>query len=156
MMKETLQLSRRLRLYASMVLLLIFGFAPRSGAAPDPKVIEAAKKEGQLMWYNTLVQPHAQEVIVGASIDSVFGPVILCGHGGTAVEVTADSAVALPPLNRSLAHELVSRTHVSRLLAGYRDHPPAKVDALYDVLIAVRRCSPTCRCWRNSISIRSM
>ena len=63
MMKETLQLSRRLRLYASMVLLLIFGFAPRSGAAPDPKVIEAAKKEGQLMWYNTLVQPHAQEVI---------------------------------------------------------------------------------------------
>jgi acetyltransferase len=82
-------------------------------------------------------RPHAQEVIVGASIDSVFGPVILCGHGGTAVEVTADSAVALPPLNRSLAHELVSRTHVSRLLAGYRDHPPAKVDALYDVLIAV-------------------
>ena len=80
---------------------------------------------------------HAQEVIVGASIDSVFGPVILCGQGGTAVEVTADSAVALPPLNRSLARELVSRTRVSRLLAGYRDHPPAQMDALYDVLIAV-------------------
>ncbi|CAN7716212.1 MULTISPECIES: bifunctional acetate--CoA ligase family protein/GNAT family N-acetyltransferase [unclassified Variovorax] len=82
-------------------------------------------------------RPHAQEVIVGASIDSVFGPVILCGQGGTAVEVTADSAVALPPLNRSLARELVSRTRVSRLLAGYRDHPPAQLDALYDVLIAV-------------------
>lgn len=82
-------------------------------------------------------RPHAQEVIVGASIDSVFGPVILCGQGGTAVEVTADSAVALPPLNRSLARELVSRTRVSRLLAGYRDHPPARMDALYDVLIAV-------------------
>jgi len=82
-------------------------------------------------------RPHAQEVIVGASIDSVFGPVILCGQGGTAVEVTADSAVALPPLNRSLARELVSRTRVSRLLAGYRDHPPAHMDALYDVLIAV-------------------
>jgi acetyltransferase len=82
-------------------------------------------------------RPHAQEVIVGASIDRVFGPIVLCGQGGTAVEVTADSAVALPPLNRSLARELVSRTRVSRLLAGYRDHPPAKTDALYDVLIAV-------------------
>jgi len=82
-------------------------------------------------------RPHAQELIVGASIDSVFGPVILCGQGGTAVEVTADSAVALPPLNRSLARELVSRTRVSHLLAGYRDHPPAKIDALYDALMAV-------------------
>jgi acetyltransferase len=82
-------------------------------------------------------RPHAQEIIVGASVDSVFGPVILCGQGGTSVEVTADSAVALPPLNRSLARELVSRTRASRLLAGYRDHPPAKLDALYDVLIAV-------------------
>ena len=82
-------------------------------------------------------RPHAQEIIVGASVDSIFGPVILCGQGGTAVEVTADSAVALPPLNRSLARELVSRTRVSRLLAGYRDHPPARVEALHDVLIAV-------------------
>ena len=82
-------------------------------------------------------RPHAQELIVGASIDSVFGPVVLCGQGGTAVEVMADSAVALPPLNRNLARELVSRTRVSRLLAGYRDHPPAHMDALYDVLIAV-------------------
>jgi iron(III) transport system substrate-binding protein len=32
-------------------------------AAPDPKIIEGAKKEGQLVWYNTLVQPHAQGVI---------------------------------------------------------------------------------------------
>ena len=81
-------------------------------------------------------RPHAQEVIVGASIDEVFGPVVLCG-GGIAVEVMADVAVALPPLNRSLARELVSRTRMSRLLAGYRDHPPADLDALHDVLIAV-------------------
>ena len=82
-------------------------------------------------------RPHAQEVIVGASIDAVFGPVVLCGGGGIAVEVMADVAVALPPLNRSLARELVSRTRMSRLLAGYRDHPPADLDALHDVLIAV-------------------
>ncbi|WP_093134105.1 GNAT family N-acetyltransferase [Variovorax sp. OK605] len=85
----------------------------------------------------TVRRPHAQELIVGASIDCVFGPVILFGQGGTAVEVTGDTVVALPPLNRALAHELVSRTRVARLLAGFRDHPPARLDALYDVLVAV-------------------
>ena len=85
----------------------------------------------------TVRRPHAQELIVGASIDRVFGPVILCGQGGTAVEVIADTAIALPPLNRALARELVSRTRVARLLAGFRDHPPARLDALYDVLVAV-------------------
>ncbi|WP_431513244.1 GNAT family N-acetyltransferase [Variovorax sp. DAIF25] len=85
----------------------------------------------------TVRRPHAQELIVGASIDRVFGPVILCGQGGTAVEVVGDTAIALPPLNRALAHELVSRTRVARLLAGFRDHPPARLDALYDVLVAV-------------------
>jgi acetyltransferase len=82
-------------------------------------------------------RPHAQEVIVGASIDPLFGPVVLFGQGGTAVEVLADRAVGLPPLNRVLARELVSRTRVARLLAGYRDHPPAHMAALQDVLVAV-------------------
>lgn len=82
-------------------------------------------------------RPFAQELIVGASVDPVFGPVLLFGQGGTAVEVIADRAVALPPLNRVLAKELVSRTKVSRLLAGYRDHPPTKIDAICDVLIAL-------------------
>ena len=45
-------------------------------------------------------RPQAQELIVGASIDPLFGPVLLFGQGGTAVEVIADRAIALPPLNR--------------------------------------------------------
>lgn len=84
-------------------------------------------------------RPHAQELIVGASIDPLFGPVLLFGAGGTAVEVLADRAVALPPLNRALAADLVRRTRVARLLAGYRDHPPARLEAVYDTLIAVAR-----------------
>ncbi len=80
---------------------------------------------------------HAQELIVGASIDRVFGPVILFGQGGTAVEVMADRAVALPPLNEPLARALVSRTRVSRLLDGWRDTPPADRGALHAVLLAV-------------------
>ena len=82
-------------------------------------------------------RPFAQELIVGASVDPLFGPVLLFGQGGTAVEVIADHAVGLPPLNRVLARDLVSRTRVARLLAGYRDHPPARIDAVCDVLIAL-------------------
>lgn len=84
-----------------------------------------------------VARPMAQELIIGASIDPVFGPVLLFGQGGTAVEVLGDRAIALPPLNRVLAREAVSRTRVAKLLAGYRDHPPAKLDAIYDVLVAV-------------------
>ena len=82
-------------------------------------------------------RPMAQELIVGASVDPTFGPVLLFGQGGTAVEVLADRAIALPPLNRALARDLISRTRVAKLLAGYRDHPPARLDAIADVLIAL-------------------
>jgi acetyltransferase len=82
---------------------------------------------------------HAHELIVGASVDPVFGPVILFGHGGTAVELVADRAVALPPLNPALARALVQRTRIARLLGGWRDTPAANQDALHRVLVAVSR-----------------
>jgi acetyltransferase len=82
---------------------------------------------------------HAHELIVGASVDPVFGPVILFGHGGTAVEVVADRAVALPPLNAALARALVQRTRIARLLGGWRDTPAANQEALHRVLVAVSR-----------------
>ncbi|MCV2368695.1 bifunctional acetate--CoA ligase family protein/GNAT family N-acetyltransferase [Roseateles oligotrophus] len=79
----------------------------------------------------------AHELIVGASIDSVFGPVILFGQGGTAAEVVADRAVALPPLNTVLARSLVQRTRVARLLGGYRHTPAADQESLHRLLITV-------------------
>ncbi|MFC5478422.1 bifunctional acetate--CoA ligase family protein/GNAT family N-acetyltransferase [Massilia suwonensis] len=78
---------------------------------------------------------HALELIVGLSVDPVFGPVVLFGQGGVAVEANADQAVGLPPLNRVLARDMVSRTRVARLLAGFRDTPPADLDAVCDVLV---------------------
>src|SRR5512145_498464 len=72
----------------------------------------------------------AHELILGVSEDRQFGPVLLFGQGGTAVEVLADRALALPPLNLDLAHEMMSRTRVFRLLRGYRDRPPAALDAI--------------------------
>ena len=79
----------------------------------------------------------AQELIIGASIDPSFGPVILFGQGGTAVEVLKDSAMALPPLNAPLARTLIERTRVARLLKGYRDVPPADREAVVATLMAV-------------------
>ena len=82
-------------------------------------------------------RPHAIELIIGASVDSVFGPVILFGQGGTSVEVVADRAVALPPLNTALARALVERTRVAKLLKGFRDTPASDQGALHGVLVAV-------------------
>jgi acetyltransferase len=75
-------------------------------------------------------RPGAHELIVGAACDPVFGPFVLFGAGGTAVEVVGDRAVALPPLNAALARELVSRTRVAKLLAGYRNVQAVDQDAL--------------------------
>jgi acetyltransferase len=80
---------------------------------------------------------HAHELIVGASVDRLFGPVILFGAGGTAVEVLADRSLALPPLNTPLALAQISRTRIHGLLQGYRDEPAANIDAVAQVLVCV-------------------
>jgi acetyltransferase len=81
--------------------------------------------------------PDAQELIIGMTTDPIFGPVILFGQGGIAVEVLHDHAVALPPLNRILARDMISRTRVASLLAGYRNRKPADLDEVSRVLIQV-------------------
>jgi acetyltransferase len=82
-------------------------------------------------------RPGAQELIVGAAEDPQFGPVILVGQGGTAVEAISDRAIGLPPLNLRLAQELVSRTRIYRVLQGVRGQPPADLDALALTLVRV-------------------
>ena len=82
-------------------------------------------------------RPGAFELIVGAKLDPVFGPVLLFGEGGTAVEIVADRAIALPPLNMALARQMIERTRIARLLAGYRNRPPADRDAIALTLIKI-------------------
>jgi acetyltransferase len=89
-----------------------------------------------------VVQPmlrfeHARETLVGVATDPVFGPVISFGAGGVSVEAVGDTTVALPPLNAILAHDLMRRTRIYRLLAGYRNVPPADLDALAAILVGV-------------------
>ena len=87
-----------------------------------------------------VVQPmirrkNAVELILGATEDPVFGPIVMVGHGGVAAEVIDDKALALPPLDGVLADEALSRTRVDRLLRGYRDRPPAARGAVGEAMI---------------------
>jgi acetyltransferase len=80
-------------------------------------------------------RPRAIELIAGISVDRTFGPVVLFGSGGTAVEVLGDRSLELPPLNEALARRQIARTRVARLLAGYRDRPACDTAAVAGVLV---------------------
>jgi acetyltransferase len=80
---------------------------------------------------------HANLGFLGNPADPTFGPIVAFGCGGTAVEVIDDKALALPPLDLKLARELIARTRISKLLAGYRNIPAADVAAIALVLVKV-------------------
>lgn len=80
-------------------------------------------------------RPDAREVIAAIADDPVFGPVIVFGRGGTGVRVVDDLALALPPLDLRLAHELISRTRVSRRLKAHRTTAAADERGLALVLV---------------------
>ncbi len=112
----------------------------RSAAKAMLKRIAKLRPEARIEGFTVqpmVRRPQALELIAGTHVDPLFGPVILFGAGGTRVEVVADRAIALPPLNAPLARALVQRTRVARLLAGWRDVPPADLPAIESVLIAL-------------------
>ncbi|MBS0274714.1 MAG: bifunctional acetate--CoA ligase family protein/GNAT family N-acetyltransferase [Proteobacteria bacterium] len=80
-------------------------------------------------------RPNAYELILGMAVDKTFGPFLLFGQGGTAVEVINDKALALPPLNLRLAREVMARTRIWRQLKGYRDRPPVALDEIALTLV---------------------
>ncbi len=101
----------------------------------------AAARGGELL-EGFAVQPMVQrkrayELIIGVSRDPVFGPAILFGAGGTAVEVLDDTAVGLPPLDDVLGSDLIDATRIGRLLAGYRDRAPVDRAAVLYAINAV-------------------
>ncbi len=117
---------------------LIDAAAVEAAVAEIETRVRAARPDAHIDGYAVqamIDRPGAQEVIVGVADDPQFGPVILFGHGGTAAEAIDDKALALPPLNLNLAHALMRRTRVHRLLKGFRDRPPADLDAVAAVLV---------------------
>ena len=100
------------------------------------KLLPDARIDGFLV-QEMVLRPGALELIVGLSRDRVFGPVVLFGHGGTAVELVADTSLELAPLNAALARAQMARTRVWKLLQGYRGTPPADIDAIANVLVRI-------------------
>ena len=114
--------------------------AVRDAAQRMQERVRQLRPEARLTGFS--VQPMvrrrgAYELVIGTTEDRLFGPVILFGQGGTAVEVINDTALALPPLNMRLARELVSRTRIHRLLKGFRNTAAVDLDAIAMTLLRV-------------------
>ena len=97
------------------------------------------RAKGHEHFLGVTVQPMARlegyELILGSSVDSQFGPVILFGSGGQLVEVYKDRAIGLPPLNTTLARRLMERTKIFTALGGVRGRKPVDLAELERLLV---------------------
>ncbi len=97
------------------------------------------EKKGPGHFLGVTVQPMAKldgyELIIGSSIDPQFGPVLLFGAGGQLVEVAKDRALALPPLNSTLARRMMEQTKIYIALKGVRGRKPVDIKALEELLV---------------------
>jgi len=82
-----------------------------------------------------MIRVEGYELILGSSVDPQFGPVILFGSGGQFVEVYRDHAVALPPLNSTLAQRLMEQTLIFKALKGVRGRLPVDLVALENLMV---------------------
>ena len=102
-----------------------------------------AKKARPEDFAGVTVQPmihhDGYELILGSSVDGQFGPVILFGSGGVMVEVYRDRALALPPLNTTLAQRLMEQTRIYAALQGVRGRRPVNLAKLEEILVRFSR-----------------
>ena len=103
--------------------------------------IEASVREkaGAEHFLGVTVQPffraEGYELILGSTVDSQFGPVMLFGTGGQLVEVFGDRSLALPPLNTTLARRFMEQTRIFKALQGVRGRKPIDIGALEELLV---------------------
>jgi acetyltransferase len=84
-----------------------------------------------------ILRPHGRELMAGIVPDPVFGPAIVFGAGGIAIEVLRDRAVALPPLNAILVADMIRGTRVAAMLGEFRNQPAVRRELLEAVLLRV-------------------
>lgn len=114
--------------------------AVRTAAANMVSQVNRLRPDARLAGFTVqamINRPNAHELILGMAEDTTFGPVILFGQGGVATEVINDRSVSLPPLNIALAEDLASRTHIFKLLQGYRNRPAGDLQSLYRVMVRI-------------------
>jgi len=97
------------------------------------------EKVGAEHFHGVTVQPMVvhggYELILGSSLDPQFGPVLLFGTGGQLVEVFKDRALALPPLNGTLARRMMEQTRIYTALKGVRGRKAVDLLALEELLV---------------------
>jgi acetyltransferase len=98
------------------------------------------KQVGAEHFLGVTVQPMlnpdgSYELIIGSSLDPQFGPVLLFGTGGQLVEIFQDRAIALPPLNTTLARRLMEQTKIYKALQGIRGRKAIDIAALEHLLV---------------------
>ncbi len=98
-------------------------------------IAAAAERDFLGVTVQPMIPAQGYEIIVGSSIDRQFGPVIVFGTGGQLVEVFKDRALALPPLNTTLARRLIEQTRISQAFKGVRGRKPVNSAALEAVLV---------------------
>ena len=107
-------------------------------AAGYRKIIEnAAKYKSDAKIVGVLVQemaPQSTEVIVGAVKDPQFGQTVMFGLGGIFVELLKDVNFRVAPLTADDAKEMIMQLKAYPLLNGYRNTPPADIDALVAII----------------------
>ena len=84
-----------------------------------------------------VLRPHGRELMAGIVADAIFGPAIVFGAGGIAIEVLRDRAVALPPLNARLVGDMIRGTRVAKMLGEFRNQPAVNRELLDAVLLRV-------------------
>ena len=95
------------------------------------------------------------ELIIGSSIDPQFGPVIVFGSGGQLVEIFKDSAIALPPLNTTLARRMMESTTIYKALKGVRGRKPVDLAELEQILVRFSQLAIEQR-WIKEIDINPL
>jgi len=120
--------------------------ADREAVARAWRRIQASvsEKAGAEHFQGVTVQPMIKsgdgyELIIGSSLDAQFGPVLLFGTGGQLVEVFKDRALALPPLNTTLARRMMEQTKIYKALRGVRGRKPVNLAELEQVMVRFSR-----------------
>jgi acetyltransferase len=121
---------------------LLIGNAPAVRNAYHDIIVTVHKRQPYLKNNGVSIEPvlshpHGRELMIGVFRDPIFGPVITFGAGGFDVEIFSDRSVALPPLNKFLAKDLIESTRASKILDQFHNMPPVDREAIKEVLLCI-------------------
>jgi acyl-CoA synthetase (NDP forming) len=109
-------------------------------AAFERVLVNARSYAPQAKIESVLVQPMVPpgiEVMLGARVDPLLGPLVLVGFGGTLVELLRDTAMDLAPVNAAEATRLLRKLKGAPLFDGFRGAPALDIARLADILVRV-------------------